>query len=97
MLDRGEVQDEVERLFAFEELPEDRAAEIERQRRELLEAPDMALIRGAQLAPSLVPMLKSGSLPSNRNGQCERIEWQSYRMATPCSTLTLAISPASAA
>jgi hypothetical protein len=38
---------------------------------------------GAQVVPPLVPMLKSGSVPSNRNGIRDRIEWQSYRMATP--------------
>ena len=31
-------------------------------------------IFGAQVAPSLVPMLRSGSTPSNRNGIRERIE-----------------------
>ena len=32
---------------------------------------------GSQLAPSLVPTLRSGSVPSNRNGISLRIEWQS--------------------
>ena len=32
---------------------------------------------GAQVVPSLVPMLKSGSVPSNRKGIRDRIEWQS--------------------
>ena len=39
-----------------------------------------AYLRHAVLDPRmllLVPMLKSGSVPSKRNGICERIEWQS--------------------
>ena len=38
----------------------------------------MASTSGAQEAPPLVPMLKTGNSPSNNRGTWERIEWQSY-------------------
>jgi hypothetical protein len=38
---------------------------------------DRAEAAGAQLLPSLVPMLKTGSSPGNSLGMAERIEWQS--------------------
>ena len=34
-------------------------------------------MRGSQVVPPAVPMLKSGSVPSNRNGIRYRIEWLS--------------------
>ena len=41
------------------------------------EATAAASILGSHVLPISVPMLKSGSSPSNRKGICERIEWQS--------------------
>ena len=38
--------------------------------------------------PPLVPMFRSGNTPSNSHGQRDRIEWQSYRTATPCRART---------
>ena len=41
------------------------------------DAASTSLSAGSQLAPSLVPRLNTGSVPSNRRGITERIEWQS--------------------
>ena len=47
----------------------------------------------SQLAPEAVPRFKSGSRPSNKNGNSPRIEWPSQSSTRACCTRKRSSSP----